>query len=1222
MAAPNVDQFDAYFQKADLDRDGRISGAEAVSFFQGSNLPKEVLAQIWMYADQNQTGFLNRQQFYNALKLVTVAQSKRDLTPDIVKAALYSPASAKIPAPRINVTVPSAPNLNNKPRAPAPVTGSAPMMTPSGGIAASQGFPPQQNNFMSPPRLPIYNTTLQSQSGISNPGMLAGSSVPATRAPNSSDWLGSGTVGREHGVVSQFPNRGVSVNSPDGFSPASSGFTASVQPKAQETTSLVQPSSSSSNDSASLGHHPPAMGAQVTGNGIVSSSVFGDVFSATLVPPKQESKQPVSSAHLPVSVASQPNIMPSSNHPLESINSKPPLSHHYQQNQADMKPNQNAPLQSSTIVHGRVVNSGSVQSQPNYQQTLPTIKPNQKIPVQSSTIVHGGVGNSGSVQSQPPWPKVTQADIQKYNKVFVAVDTDRDGKITGEQARNLFLSWRLPRDVLRQVWDLSDQDNDSMLSLREFCIALYLMERYREGRPLPSVLPTSLMLDETLVFSSAKPTAAYTGSALKPTTGPLQHGVKGPRPPAAPLGKPPRPASTAQPDEAKQPAQQKPKAPVLEKHLVDQLSTEEQNSLNLKFQEATDAEKKVSELEKEISDAKEKTHFYHSKMQELILYKSRCENRLNEIIERSSADKKEVESLAKKYEQKYKQAGDVASKLTIEEATFRDIQEKKMELYRTILKMDQDGSADVVQDHANHVQADIEELVKSLNARCKTYGLRSKPISLLELPFGWQPGIQEGAADWDEDWDKFEGEGFTSVKELTLDVPNFIAPPKLKSSLIRDKTHSNESEAEKSNYDAGASSDKLSSPQKGETVVGEDSAFRDEQGGEKSPPKSKHIENLSKEYGESSPRKEISYDGSPHSTQSEHGVESVNSGEKSFDDSGWGASDTHYDAWDINSVASKEADLARHKELSLFGSDDWGLAPIKTGSKNSDDLFLKQSPFFDSVPSTPIYNIGPLGKQNPIFDSVPSTPSYNVGLTGKQSLIFDSVPSTPSYNTGPMGTGDPFTKQSTFFDSVPSTPSYNIGPMGKQSPFFDSVPSTPGYDSGSQQARDAIFSKQSSFFDSVPSTPSHNAAGFSSYAENAFSSSKKSPFFDDSVPSTPMYSSPDHSRDFSRFDSFRSGKDFDYGQDLFASPSRDNSLARFDSFRSTADSEYTFGAPPQDGFTRFDSMRRDSLDYGKGGFPSFDDDDDTFGGSSRQSLKTSLDSETPKRDSSDGWKAF
>lgn len=44
--APNVDLFDAYFRRADLDRDGRISGAEAVAFFQGSGLPKQVLAQV------------------------------------------------------------------------------------------------------------------------------------------------------------------------------------------------------------------------------------------------------------------------------------------------------------------------------------------------------------------------------------------------------------------------------------------------------------------------------------------------------------------------------------------------------------------------------------------------------------------------------------------------------------------------------------------------------------------------------------------------------------------------------------------------------------------------------------------------------------------------------------------------------------------------------------------------------------------------------------------------------------------------------------------------------------------------------------------------------------------------------------------------------------------------------------------------------------------------
>nr|XP_028958179.1 uncharacterized protein LOC103419956 isoform X3 [Malus domestica] len=41
----HVDLFDAYFRRADLDRDGRISGNEAVAFFQGSGHPNRSFAQ-------------------------------------------------------------------------------------------------------------------------------------------------------------------------------------------------------------------------------------------------------------------------------------------------------------------------------------------------------------------------------------------------------------------------------------------------------------------------------------------------------------------------------------------------------------------------------------------------------------------------------------------------------------------------------------------------------------------------------------------------------------------------------------------------------------------------------------------------------------------------------------------------------------------------------------------------------------------------------------------------------------------------------------------------------------------------------------------------------------------------------------------------------------------------------------------------------------------------
>ncbi|MCO5561573.1 hypothetical protein L7F22_015193 [Adiantum nelumboides] len=100
----------------------------------------------------------------------------------------------------------------------------------------------------------------------------------------------------------------------------------------------------------------------------------------------------------------------------------------------------------------------------------------------------------------------------------------------------------------------------------------------------------------------------------------------------------------AQPPSA-QPTQQKSKAPPLELELVNQLPADDQLTLQTKHQEAVDTEKKVFELEKQILDSKEKMGFYRSKMQEIVLFKTRCDNRLAEITERIGSDKREVGDL-------------------------------------------------------------------------------------------------------------------------------------------------------------------------------------------------------------------------------------------------------------------------------------------------------------------------------------------------------------------------------------------------------------------------------------------------------------------------------------------------------------------------------------------------------------------------------------------------
>ncbi|CAA2989507.1 epidermal growth factor receptor substrate 15-like 1 isoform X1 [Olea europaea subsp. europaea] len=1130
MAAqsPSMDQFEAYFQRADMDRDGRISGNEAVAFFRGTNLPTPVLAQIWTYADQNRSGFLGRAEFYNALKLVTVAQSKRELTADLVKAALYGPASAKIPAPQIKFAAsPGSQSNINAGASTTPLSGN-PVATQSTGASGPLGFLSQQTQQVRPPRPPLPSSGFQPHQGVASQGMSGVGAMNVPQGPSSSGWVGGRTDGSQTGFTSQNFNQSSSPSTTQGgFGPGMSSSPPVTQ-SIPQNTGLMQHTSSKPQNTVPLGTHIGVQDSKtlsVTGNGFASDSVFGDVFSVTSSQPKQNSTMPSSPA----------SSVPASSSTAHISGGSPPM-----------------------------VNSSTPAQQPPHnltQQFQPTLKANQHVSAQTSSTFSAASGNSIPRQSHPPWPRMSQADVQKYSKVFMQVDTDRDGKITGEQAKDLFLSWRLPREVLKKVWDLSDQDNDSKLSLREFCIALYLMERYREGRPLPTVFPSGVMFDETLLPASAQPNAAYGNTAWRPAGFQQSQGTRSAWPATSVgVGKPPRPVSR---DDNMQPSQQKAKVPVLEKHLVDQLSTEEQDSLNTKFQEAKDAEKKVSELEKEILDAKEKIQFYHSKMQELILYKSRCDNRLNEITERVSGDKREADSLAKKYEEKYKQAGDVASKLTIEESTFRDIQEKKMELYRAIVKLEQ-GNADGIQDRANQIQLDLEQLVKALNERCKTYGLRGKPTSLVELPFGWQPGMQQGAADWDEVWDKFEDEGFTFVKELTLEVQNVIAPPKPKSSLFREKTNT-------SIDDGGVVKSPSNADEKSEVVsVGErtpkaegtntHSLLETARSPPDSPAGSYVVKSPSKEFQDPQTRKDINVNGSTHAfeTHSEYGGgESVLSGDKGYDEPGWGSYDMHYDmdvTWDFNRLSTQDSDGKRRSESSLFGSDNWDLPPIKTGTITTDSMFPKQGPVFDSVPSTPITNFA----SSPHIDN----------LFPKQGPLFDSVPSTPISN----------------FASSPHID--NIFQGKSQFAFADSVPSTPMLNSSNSPR---------SFSEGLED---HSFDSFSRF--DSFNTHDSGPFASRET--------------FTRFDSMQSTRDSDFDQGYFAPQ---ESIARFDSFRSTADSEYGL-FPPRDSFTRFDSMRstKDS-EYGHG-FPSFDDSD-PFG--SNDPFKTSQEAQTPRRDS-DSWKAF
>ncbi|XP_019186703.1 PREDICTED: epidermal growth factor receptor substrate 15-like 1 isoform X2 [Ipomoea nil] len=910
----NMEQFEVYFQRADLDRDGRISGVEAVTFLQGSNLPKQVLAQVWMHADQSHCGFLSRGEFYNALKLVTVAQSKRELTPEIVKAALYGPASAKIPAPQINLAAIPAPQSNSVGAAPAPVP-SPQMRTVGPQLGAVTPTVSQHPGFRG--QAPQSQQYLPSQgSHLMRPPLAA----PST-----------GVVRPQHGVAGlDFPRGGGAVTSgPPALHGVAGGTTSGpTRPTPNRGITPNTLVASRSLDSLSAIANPR--------NENTSDSMFGgDAFSVSQTLPRQGSAPPFSASNAPASTALAPVTSGS---------------------QSSAKPDPFEALQSTfTRPSGgsqqQLTQSTSKTSQQHSAQTI--------TPLPSSGIPAAAV-NSTAEQPQPSWPKMTRAGVQKYAKVFMEVDTDRDGRITGEQARNLFLSWRLPREVLKQVWDLADQDNDSMLSLREFCIALYLMERYREGRPIPSTLPNSVLLDETLISLAGPPTVSYGTAGWGQTPGmpgAQQNSHAGLRPQMQPVA--------PQPDGSMQFNNQNTGSLTMENSNPNQLSNGEQNTLESKGEE--EGEKKVEDKDKVILDSREKLEYYRTKMQDLVLYKSRCDNRLNEITERALADKREV--------------------------------------------------------RADRIQSDLEELLKALTERCKKHSVTVKSTALIELPHGWQPGIPEISAVWDEDWDKFEDEGFS------FDVAV--------SATAKSTSHQRENSPTRSNSPNSISNAEAKSEQlfsHGVSTLETESTYAHSEDESKSPQGSPAGQRAFQ-----SPSQEFSDDhfGKSFETDAETN--------RSFDGSAWGTFDNNDDVDSVWGFSAKDSNNDKHGENYFFGSNDFGGSPVRTGSPAAESRFQKNSPFFeDSVPGSPLSRAGnsprrySVGSGDP-FESFSRYDSFSThdrtSSPQRETLTrFDSMSSTSGFDhsrgfsfddSDPFGSSGPFKVSSESQTPKKSTDSWN-----------------------------------------------------------------------------------------------------------------------------------------------------------------------------------------------------
>lgn len=90
------------------------------------------------------------------------------------------------------------------------------------------------------------------------------------------------------------------------------------------------------------------------------------------------------------------------------------------------------------------------------------------------------------------WAIPQQAKL-KYTQLFNLHDRSRSGYLSGLQCRDILLQSGLPRNILAEIWNLSDIDGDGQLTREEFILAMHLTNHVRSGQSLPTELSPDLI---------------------------------------------------------------------------------------------------------------------------------------------------------------------------------------------------------------------------------------------------------------------------------------------------------------------------------------------------------------------------------------------------------------------------------------------------------------------------------------------------------------------------------------------------------------------------------------------------------------------------------------------------------------------------------------------------------------------------------------------------------
>ncbi|XP_036330466.1 epidermal growth factor receptor substrate 15-like 1 isoform X2 [Rhagoletis pomonella] len=115
-------------------------------------------------------------------------------------------------------------------------------------------------------------------------------------------------------------------------------------------------------------------------------------------------------------------------------------------------------------------------------QTQPLISTDPLIPI----------GAPPSVTASADWV-VSPAELNRFEITFRESDRDKDGLVSGLEVKNVFLQSGVQQHCLAHIWALCDTNQSGKLTLEQFALAMWMVERKQKGIEPPQVLTANMV---------------------------------------------------------------------------------------------------------------------------------------------------------------------------------------------------------------------------------------------------------------------------------------------------------------------------------------------------------------------------------------------------------------------------------------------------------------------------------------------------------------------------------------------------------------------------------------------------------------------------------------------------------------------------------------------------------------------------------------------------------